>query len=115
VSDGECLWWANRRGLRRSPTCRLFACDWYASVPRRQMGDRQGANVSIGICLASEQMIRDVESVMLRLGIVGSVRTKPSRYDKSGRVFPAWTWTVSRVEDMKRFQDLVGILGKTTA
>jgi hypothetical protein len=76
------------------------------------MGDRQGANVSIGICLASEQMIRDVESVMLRLGIVGSVRTKPSRYDKSGRVFPAWTWTVSRVEDMKRFQDLVGILGK---
>jgi hypothetical protein len=84
-------------------------------VANKKRGDRQGANVQIGIGLSSEGMIRDVEMAMLRLGIVGTVNTRTSSYTGSERRFRSWVWSVTRLEDLERFRALVGILGKDDA
>lgn len=94
---------------------RLFACDGWACTPNRKPGDRQGGNVQIGIGLASEGMLRDVELAMLRLGIVGTVNARTTSYTGSDKRFKAWVWSTIRLEALQRFRDVIGIYGKEDA
>lgn len=85
---------------------RLFACDGWACT-RKATGSMQA---QIGICLASEKMIRDVEMALLRLGICGRVRARKMKCD--GKEFPAWEWAITKSSAVVQFAAIVGIFGK---
>lgn len=85
---------------------RLFACDGYAYTRT----DRGKVRAQIGITLASEGMIRDVELAALRLGIVGQTRHRTVKLN--GKTFDAWEWALNRAADIQRFAEVVGIYGK---
>jgi len=84
---------------------RLFACDGWVYIPKTARGSSR-----IAITLASEKLIRDIELVMLRLGIYGNV----SYGQKScgGKKFDAWTWQIIKGVEILKFIDRVGIFGK---
>lgn len=88
---------------------RLFACDGYAYV----RSDRGAARAQIGITLASERMIRDIELAALRLGVTGQTRKRSIKLN--GKTFDAWEWTLNRAEDQIRFAEVVGMFGKEDA
>jgi intein/homing endonuclease len=91
---------------------RLFSCDGWAYSRIGGKGGRSGRN-QIGISLASERMVRDVEWAMLRLGIPGRVRARTMRFNS--KEFPAWEWSIYRGPDIERFAEVVGIYGKEQA
>lgn len=78
---------------------RLFACDGYATH-----------HPEIGITLASEKMIRDIELACLRLGINGRVRSRTINLNKKG--FKAYVFSISKKQDIIKFCEKVGIYGK---
>lgn len=84
---------------------RLFACDGWVYVPKTAR-----ESCRIAITLASEKLIRDIELVMLRLGIYGNV----SYGQKSckGKKFDSWTWQIIKGVEILKFIDRVGIFGK---
>jgi hypothetical protein len=85
---------------------RLFSCDGWAYVrPSKPHGHGQ-----IGMALASERMIRDVELAMLRLGIPGRVRHRTMKL--GDKTFGAWEWAITKVESVQRFINVVGVYGK---
>jgi phage terminase large subunit len=88
---------------------RLFACDGWASCEQR--GNHHSAQIGIGS--ASEQLIKDVFVAMLRFGIAGKIRYKPSKCD--GKVFDSWEWAIYDKISINRFKDLIGIYGKEDA
>jgi len=83
----------------------LYACDGWASKE------------CIGFCSASERMVRDVELVLLRLGICGRVRYKLSKYVYKGvrQGRDAWLIEVNRTEHTERFCQQVNIRCKEAA
>lgn len=94
---------------------RLYSCDGWVSIPSRasRTGQQQGVSVHVGICLASERLLRDVELALLRLGINGTVRRRVNSSHKGGeKKFTSWELKITRLADMERFRDTVGIIGK---
>lgn len=92
---------------------RLWACDgWAYHRPQASKGSKFG-QAQLGISLASEGLIRDVELALLRLGIYGRVRRRSIKLD--GQTFAAWEWATTRPADILRFAERVGILGKEAA
>ena len=89
----------------------LFACDgWvYHSTTTRPNGNPRDV-FEVGITLASERMIRDVETAMLRLGIVGNVTARTPRLN--GKTFRAWSWTCRNADAVQRLADVITIPGK---
>jgi len=85
---------------------RLFACDGWAY----SNSNASQKIARVGISLASERMIRDVESAMLRLGIPGRVRKKPVKL--ASKVFDSWEWVAYTASAIARFSRVVGIFGK---
>lgn len=81
---------------------RVFACDGYAL--------KKG---EIGISLASEKFIRDIEIALLRLGIFGRVRSRIVG-NQHKRGFKAWAIDISRAEYVIKFALTIGIKGKET-
>jgi phage terminase large subunit len=92
---------------------RLFACDGYAYI--NNIGGYSGKHRRgfIGITLASEGMIRDVEMAFLRLGISGHVCKKKAKFQD--KEFDAWEWSISEASQVLRFASSVGIFGKEAA
>ncbi len=88
---------------------RYFACDGWATVRI----DGSHKNAHIGITSASEQMIKDVEIAMLRMGISG--RTRYKRVKCNGKYFDSWEWAVFDRVGINRFAEVVGIYGKEDA
>lgn len=88
---------------------RLFSCDGWAYV----RPDQHKGHGSIGMSLASERLLRDVELALLRLGIPGRVRQRNMKLD--GKTFPAWEWTTTQAHIIQRFAEVVGIYGKEPA
>lgn len=87
---------------------RLFSCDGWAYSTKGKHNANQ-----IGICLASENMIRDVEMAMLRLGIFGRMRERVVYSDKEhSKSFRAWEWVISDAREILEFSRVVGIYGK---
>jgi intein/homing endonuclease len=101
---------------------RLFSCDGYAYTYDKTSKangriQRQGR---IGITLASEGMIRDIELVLLRLGINGQIRHRKVTYQGAAdfhgkKTFDAWEWASWRSSEINRFAEVVGIYGKEAA
>lgn len=85
---------------------RLFACDGWAYSETQKYNHNQ-----IGICLASEKMVRDIEFAMLRLGIFGRVRERSVKYNDLKR-FRAWEWAIADGREIIKFGERVGIFGK---
>lgn len=90
---------------------RLFACDGYAYAPSCTVGPRgKGQRGRVGITLASEKMIRDVELATLRLGIHGRLRERAIKYQETRR--RAWEWVADEPDQVRLFAKIVGIVGK---
>lgn len=90
---------------------RLFACDGWAYVrqPSKNMPDAARRPI-IGITLASEGLVRDVQLALLRLGIDSNIRYKQVILDDEE--FDSWELTVLKSNDIATFCDVVGIYGK---
>jgi phage terminase large subunit len=88
---------------------RYFSCD--GNAYSRIEGNHQ--NACISVASASEQMIRDVEIAMLRLGISGRTRYKRSKCND--KYFDSWEWAVMDCQGINLFSELVGIYGKEEA
>ena len=74
----------------------LFNGDgWLADLRQRRSG------FQVGFCSTSEQLVRDVQHLMLRFGIVGRVR---QRGDTN-----AWEWAINRWYEVNRFVEVIGI------
>ena len=74
----------------------LFNGDgWLADLRKRRTG------FQVGFCSKSEHLVRDVQHLMLRFGIVGRVR---QRGDTN-----AWEWAVNRWYEVNRFVEMIGI------
>ena len=89
---------------------RLFACDGWAYVGR--VGKKQGLRAEVAIALASEQMVRDVEAAMLRLGVWGMVRHRRVKYGDERR--DAWEWSCRDARALARLAEVLGeVPGRT--
>ncbi len=84
----------------------LYACDGhvYASPRLRQ----------IGYTTISPRLARDVQHLLLRLGVVAKVRVLP-RPIYEGTDTSAYEVLVTGQDDIHRFADEIGIVGKTAA
>jgi len=64
-------------------------------------GSRTGSGFEVGFVSSSERLVRDVSHLLLRFGIVGTVRRRKS--------VNAWCWETHRYADVRRFVDRIGI------
>lgn len=85
---------------------RLFATDGWASV--YASGQSQ-----IGYASASQQLVRQLQHLLLRFGIVSSIRRRAVRYNGSHR--ECWQLEITDARSMRTFIDEIGILGKQAA
>jgi len=85
---------------------RLFAADGWASV------QRTGA-AQIGLASASERLARDVQHLLLRFGVIASLRARWIRYRGGQR--RAWQLAITHRESLQAFADRIGIFGKEAA
>ena len=79
----------------------LFSCDggvdWTSSTP------------SIHYSSTSPMLIRQIQHLLLRFGIIARVRYKPAKYKAEHR--PAWVLEVTNRESMDRFAAEIGFIG----
>lgn len=87
---------------------RLFSNDGWASVA-------QTGRAQIGYASASYRLARDVQELLFKFGIPGSLCYKPSWYEPDGDIFDAWQVTVVQGDALRQFADEIGILGKESA
>jgi intein/homing endonuclease len=97
------VWQLNNKSLALLLN-RLFACDGWAYSLKRSNSSQ------IGICLASEEMIRDIQRAMIRLGIRGRVRFRKAKFKQKS--FSAWEWCCTTVDGCEKFAKIVNIFGK---
>ncbi len=86
---------------------RLFACDGWVHSKETESGR---FHAEIGYCSMSEQLVRDVQSSLLRFGIVGDVRTRKASCN--GKSFVVWEWVTRETESIVSFFTRVGIISK---
>jgi intein/homing endonuclease len=89
---------------------RLWACDGWATSGTSTKRTQSSA---IGIGQSNEQVIRDLQRLLLRLGIPGTVRA--TWRSVNGKRFPHWTWTTTDAAAMRRFMERVDVPGKRDA
>jgi len=92
---------------------RLYATGGWASVSyymRRPTSRRPSAKAEIGYCSVSERLARDVQHLLLRLGLAAFLRRKKVTYQGATR----WAWHVvmSHTDQVERFCRKVGIFSK---
>lgn len=92
---------------------RLFACDGWAYSGVASEGKKRRTLRQIGIALASERMIRDIEMALLRVGVSGNVRSRVVKLD--GKEFDAYEWVARTGSQINAFAEKVGIFGKEDA
>jgi intein/homing endonuclease len=87
---------------------RIWACDGWLTKSSNDVCE-------VGISLASEAFIRDLQQLLLRLGIRSHVRPRTMHYTHNGerRSKPAWSLNVTDGEGVIAFLDAVGdVYGK---
>ncbi len=82
---------------------RLFATDGWASI--YASGQSQ-----IGYASVSETLVRQVQHLLLRFGIIARLRQRRVRYRESRR--PSWQLEITHAESILAFVDRIGIFGK---
>jgi replicative DNA helicase len=85
---------------------RAFACDGSIYVQNR---DQAGISYST----VNEQLARDIQHLLLRFGIVAKLRYRMVRYRGTRR--PTYELRIVRQEDIARFIENIGALGKERA
>ena len=85
---------------------RLFATDGWASCGPERPGNRL-PRTEIGFCSASEGLVRDIQELLLKLGIVSRLSAKANVH--------AWTVAIHAASEIIKFSDQVGIFGKEDA
>jgi len=89
---------------------RVWACDGWVS--------RHLQGWEVGICLASEAFIRDIQQLLLRFGIRARMRPRTMHYQHKGerRERPAWSLEMHDCASVRRFLNAVGdVRGKEEA
>ncbi len=85
---------------------RLFSTDGWASV-------LASGQVQFGLASVSEKMIRQVQHLLLRFGVIGKLKKRRVKY-QAGRN-PAWQIDITDALSIKTFICEIGIYGKETA
>ena len=85
---------------------RLFATDGWASLYR-------SGQAQVGFASASETLIRQLQHLLLRFGIIAAIREKAVRYRDGHRV--AWQLTITDRDSLEQFLSEIGIYGKEAA
>lgn len=82
---------------------RLFATDGWASL----LGTKQA---QLGYASVSEKLIKQVQHLLLRFGIISSVRQKTVKYRGSNSL--SWQLNITHQDSIKVFGEEIGIYGK---
>jgi replicative DNA helicase len=92
---------------------RLYATDGWASLlhhSRRPTSRRPSAKVEIGYCSVSERLARDVQHLLLRLGLCAFLRRR--KVTCQGGIRWAWHVVLHHTAQVERFCREIGILSK---
>src|SRR5205823_4970665 len=85
---------------------RLFATDGWATV-------LASGQAQLGFCSASERMARQVQHLLLRFGVIASLRRRLVKYGGDRR--PAFQLDITDAESIRAFDEEIGIFGKEAA
>lgn len=85
---------------------RLFSTDGWASILK-------SGQVQFGLTSVSEKMIRQVQHLLLRFGIISKLKKRQVKY-KEGRN-TAWQLDITDAKSIKTFVNEIGIYGKEDA
>src|SRR6059058_6136970 len=85
---------------------RLFATDGWATV-------LASGQAQLGFCSTSERMARQVQHLLLRFGVIASLRERRVRY--RGGIRLAFQVDITDAESIRTFIDKIGIYGKEAA
>jgi replicative DNA helicase len=85
---------------------RLFATDGWASVLKT-------GQVQLGYCTVSEKLARQVQHLLLRFGIISTLKKRSVKYKDTRRT--AWQIDITDANSIKTFISKIGIFGKEKA
>lgn len=85
---------------------RLFTTDGWATV-------LSSGQAQLGYCTVSEKLARQVQHLLLRFGIVASLKRRSVRYKSSSRT--AYQLDITEVRSIRAFIEQIGIFGKEAA
>lgn len=85
---------------------RLFATDGWATV-------LSSGTAQLGYATVSEKLARQIQHLLLRFGIIASLRKRSIRYKNSRR--PAWQLDITDSRSIQTFISEIGIFGKERA
>jgi len=85
---------------------RLFATDGWATV-------LSGGNAQLGYATVSERMARQVQHLLLRFGVIASLRARSVKYRDGRR--SAWQIDITDARSIRTFADEIGMYGKEAA
>ncbi|NKB16181.1 MAG: helix-turn-helix domain-containing protein, partial [Sphingomonadales bacterium] len=85
---------------------RLFATDGWATV--LASGQSQ-----VGYTSVSEKLVRQLQHLLLRFGIIAALKSRQIKYQDSRR--PAWQLDITDAISLQTFVDEIGIFGKEAA
>ncbi len=85
---------------------RLFATDGWASVLKT-------GQVQLGYCTVSEKLARQIQHLLLRFGIIATLKERSVKYKDTRR--KAWQLDITDAYSIKSFVSEIGIFGKEKA
>lgn len=85
---------------------RLFATDGWASVLK-------SGQAQLGYSTINARLARQVQHLLLRFGVLASLKLRWVRYREARR--PAWQIAITHAESIRTFANEIGIFGKETA
>ncbi len=85
---------------------RLFATDGWVSVLKT-------GQVQLGYCTVSEKLARQIQHLLLRFGIIATLKERSVKYKDTRR--KAWQLDITDVYSIKNFISEIGIFGKEKA
>jgi hypothetical protein len=88
---------------------RLFACDGYSHIGKTNKS-HPNPKCNIGICLASELFILDIQKELIKFGISSKVKYKASKCNN--KIFDAWCLTIDEKPSLRLFIKEIGIFSK---
>jgi replicative DNA helicase len=85
---------------------RLFTTDGWASV-------LASGQAQLGYCTVSERLARQVQHLLLRFGVIASLKRRRIRYGDDNR--QAWQLDITDAKSIRTFAEEIGIFGKERA
>ncbi len=85
---------------------RLFSTDGWATV-------LSSSQAQLGFASVSEQLARQIQHLLLRFGVIASLKKRAVKYREERRV--AWQLDITDARSIKTFIDEIGIYGKERA